>query len=901
MNGMSQQKSGPCYSNVSLIKRALYQSKNGRLPYPDIILFMHKNWNNTTQESDIKLVVDLALNAKKSFFLEDENGLWGIKHQEESLLDPVITFAKSVQKPFQLQEVMRKIETSFNKNELQQSFRRDLRFTEVDGTDFWLLSSWELINDLVYAYLQENRINHEVHIGDILSIVKSEFNLNEDTYIFAPEIDSRFNVRRKLIQVDIEEIVDQKDEKVEVPTEVQEEVARLSLNIINWASGQKGEFTINALISEIFKVQPQHPSHNIYFKAVEEFLSGLVSFSNVERGIWIIEHLIPELNIVNQTINRNQPVFNSKPVISNIDLLTKQSEIYRMESTDEIGYKSRESVEKENTYYYHTISYYERVKGYIILPISFNSFLENYKNTKLKIIADGFEYDCWFTYSHHKYYCYGNGIYTFFTDFLIEPGHRIKVELSEKGNIYLNLLGLDQTYSKEQARYLDIGRINNEIDATNKSIFTIMCEILSIYPSGIHWSVLLEKVNEIKNTTRNTIYNLLTNNNCFVSVTEKRGYWRLELSELSNYYVDENGNEIIEELENENKKIEIKKDTRELIGKKDKTVISKVLFYNEDQDDQEFELPPLEDTFNKWAASQENIRYSKAVKNSNSKEELISILTHSYAKLFCNFAKSRKTHSNEFMDLVQEGFFAMLAAVENYNNINSFANYLNIRLMQHLNRYIADSRLLIRIPVHKVEEVIKLEKLVSSTLLLYGRYPDKDELEKNEIKLDTPKYLLQFSQDYVSIEQYWLFLKYGSSMEPYEYERLIKSWDLEDIISSKMYRFCIDKQCDLITEVNALCDIDEQDTELLWNLELNNTIEKNDLKLRVKEMLTVLSKREREVICLRFGIGDNNGRTLEDVGKIIGVTRERIRQIESKALQKLNSYAKKLDLAIFIS
>ncbi|GAY78692.1 hypothetical protein NBRC111894_4246 [Sporolactobacillus inulinus] len=103
MGWYSKQKSGPVYSNVSLIKRSLFQSKNGKLPYHDIILYLRKIWNKNSIE-DIDYLVDIALHARKSYFKEDENGLWKVKQKIENLLDPIEIYAKQILSPFTIKE-----------------------------------------------------------------------------------------------------------------------------------------------------------------------------------------------------------------------------------------------------------------------------------------------------------------------------------------------------------------------------------------------------------------------------------------------------------------------------------------------------------------------------------------------------------------------------------------------------------------------------------------------------------------------------------------------------------------------------------------------------------------------------------------------------------------------------
>lgn len=541
-------KSGPCYSNVSLIKRSLFQSKSGKLPYPEIVQYVINHWNknDSTSETDVISFVDLALNAPKSFFEEDENGLWGSRSQTDETLDPIINYAKALRKPFQLKELVRKFKLFNNERELREFLLRDIRFTELEGTSYWLLSEWELINDQVYIYMQNKNIESADKV-EIQDLICKKFNFEKEGSIFFPEADNRFSLRYRIVSIELENNTNLSKEIV-VTKAIREELARKSLKLLDWVRQQQGEFKIKNSVAEVLLIKANHPSYPVYFQAVEEFFENVPTLIKIRDGRWINVQESPALETANFE-NVSYAVYNSTPVINNVDELVRLSESAELKSNK----TNFEKLEKTRlvSYAYTTVSYYERVKGYLVLPDLFLKLLnlEDRKMGKTIINIEGYEYDCWLRIKEDKVYCYGNGIFDFFTDYLIEPGSKLKIEVGEQNSLVIHLYGMDERYAIEQQRFIDIGKLVEESKRVNKSIFTIMCEIMATYPSGIYWATLLERVNEIRSTTKNTVTNLLSRNECFVSVPNMKGYWQLNITKLSGYYIDENDQSVALELE----------------------------------------------------------------------------------------------------------------------------------------------------------------------------------------------------------------------------------------------------------------------------------------------------------------------------------------------------------------
>lgn len=254
-------------------------------------------------------------------------------------------------------------------------------------------------------------------------------------------------------------------------------------------------------------------------------------------------------------------------------------------------------------------------------------------------------------------------------------------------------------------------------------------------------------------------------------------------------------------------------------------------------------------------SAEEELEISKKIYDTQS-EIARKVLINANLRLVVSIAKKYIGRGLSFLDLIQEGNMGLIKATEkfDYTKGYKFSTYATWWIQQSITRAIADKARIIRLPIHLIESINKIKKSTMDLTTRLGRIPNKQEIA-DEMGISVSK--------------------------------------LTSIIKSTQSTISIDTPTGQKEDANKIIDyiVDES------TIAPDNIVSQESMLEDIKNMLDQLSQKERDVLILRFGLNnDGNKKTLDEIGSIYGVSRERIRQIENRAISKLKKLCKNKNL-----
>lgn len=297
---------------------------------------------------------------------------------------------------------------------------------------------------------------------------------------------------------------------------------------------------------------------------------------------------------------------------------------------------------------------------------------------------------------------------------------------------------------------------------------------------------------------------------------------------------------------------------------------------------------PDETAFHTWLPDAQRLEENESFIYAQAEDAKVD-LTRANLRLVVSVAKRYMGRGIQFLDLVQEGNVGLLRAVEKFDHTKGFkfSTYATWWIRQAVSRAIADQARTIRIPVHMVETINKIMRRQREMIQSLGREPSAEELAL-ELEYLEPDEVMEIQASEID----------GRRLDPILYRKWRQAAaKIRDILKISQDPMSLERPVGADDDATQLGDFIEDKSVV----EPVDAASKELLREQVRSVLSFLNERERSVLEMRFGLNDGKDHTLEEVGKQFGVTRERIRQIEAKALRKLRHPSRSKSLRDYLS